>query len=133
MSKRPYSSSSILELEAIYASSGGEPKTARALLEELGFRKTERAAALKERIKKDHPGQGRQDAYSPIHLFPGGDAGDIEAPRTPERERVAPSPADPPAVLGELRPITNKPADILSAWTALEVLFPHARGRKNSK
>lgn len=113
-----------MELEAIYASSGGDPKTARALVEELGFRKTQRAAALKERIAKDHPAQGRQDVFSPIHSSPGGDAGDIEAPRTPERERAAPSPVDRPVVLGELPPITNKPADILSAWTALEVLSP---------
>lgn len=131
MSKRPLLSKSIVELEAMYEASGTDKKTADLLSAELNHRTTQKAAALKQRIASD---QGKNN--SPI---PKAKTTPTETPRSsPPSKRLEPTPvraASPTRPVAsrpiEMPPITNKATDILSAWTALEVLSP--QGFKKEK
>lgn len=131
MSKRPYLSKSIVELEAIYETSGQDKKTLKLITEELGFRTTQKAEALKRRISNGQAAllpntksAAKVEKATPIAV--------AESPRSapaqlsldvePVVVRV-PVPQSPSRPV-QLPPVTNKATDILSAWTALEVLSP---------
>lgn len=125
MSKRPYLSKSIVELEAIYENSTQDDKTVKLITEELGFRTTQKAEALKKRIVGARSGRSEPSTPKP--------APRVSKPPQPKPSQLsldvetpivrAPSPQSAVRPV-QLPPVTNKASDILSAWTALEVLSP---------
>lgn len=129
MSKRPYLSKSVVELEAIYESDGNDKATVDLLIKELGFRTTQKAEVLKQRIAKDRatrkpavvaakpaPAEHQPVASpSPRHR-------PTVLPRTEPKTAAQPAPAFKPM---QMPPVANRATDILSTWTALEVLSPN--------
>lgn len=121
MSKRPYLSKSVVELEAIYETSATDKATVDLLVKELAFRTTQKAETLKQRIAKDRA--VRKPAETPVKSSP------------VERQLAAASPmrVEPTPTVGpvstfkpmQMPPVTNKATDVLSTWTALEVLSPN--------
>lgn len=114
---RPYFQTSIEELEREFESRGDEPLVLSALLNELNYRNTLRAARLRQRVQQRFTSAPGRLAASAERS-----AQQVEIPREetlqpemPRVERLAPS---------EYPPITNTPEGVLSAWTALEVLSP---------
>ena len=139
---RPYFKNSVADLEALFDRSRANEPILKAILHELGFRTTDRAQALRNRVlqaagtvAKARPADQAQNGP----LQPNGDSSGIGA-RLPEPH--GPSPTEPngcddepiirpsapePQAKPKVRRATayqNKPEEILSAWTALEVLSP---------
>jgi hypothetical protein len=141
---RTFFSSSIQELEALFKEQNDGLELLQALQEELTHRKTERATRLRtqvtERLAALRSGtSSREQTSQELPLFPPHQHQSasrsheeqpsrhsqplpVEAPATDESPRTKARTAPPPP----LPPITNQPEDILSAWTALEVLSPPA-------
>lgn len=135
---RPHLNASIVELEGIFASTGGDRKALKILLTELEQRSTERAGRLKAKVAAalDAGETPRRPAAPPRAT--GGPAPNTSAPKPsphqPERTYASeavpePKPVAPPPWLarGARRPpppVRDRPEDVLSAWTALEVLSP---------
>ncbi|MEW6303787.1 MAG: AAA domain-containing protein [Verrucomicrobiota bacterium] len=132
---RKYIRYSIYQLEAAFERCQNDPSFLRDLLEELSHRKTERAAKLHQKATNrfnllcatasaiDGEHVPRQPADEP--------------PLAPSVKAVLPCLAIPaPASqlvkiepLPPIPPVTNKAHEILSAWTALEVLSPQSFAR----
>lgn len=121
MSKRPYLSKSVVELEAIYETSATDKATVDLLVKELAFRTTQKAETLKQRIAKDRV--VRTSAETPVESSP------VErqlAAASPMRVEATPTVGPVPAFKPmQTPPVTNKATDVLSTWTALEVLSPN--------
>lgn len=137
---RLYFSYSIQKLEILFDEQNKNPAILRALQEELTYRKTGRARKLADQVKNrldsfgstsitleqksqelpppsPHPHQptSRSDEQ-PVDPF---EQPNKEVPNTSDPFR-----AESPKTPQTHPPISNRPEDILSAWTALEVLSP---------
>jgi hypothetical protein len=124
---RPFFSATIADLEAELEGRQADAEFLTALLDELEFRSTDRAARLKARARA---------ALGALRLH-GGRAGE------PRRQHVASAsftgksptpglvstPGPGPETRASLPEITNGPEAILDAWTAMEVLSPPSFGR----
>lgn len=120
---RPYMQTGIGELEQLFETSRADRRVLANLKDELDNRTTDRAGRLRRKV-----GEALK-----------GDVGDVPAPPEPPRP-VKPAPASVPtpapphtAVPGALSarkpprphpPVRDRAEDVLSAWTALEVLSP---------
>lgn len=125
--RRPHLSASIVELELVFAASGGDRKVLEPLLAELDQRSTERAGRLKTKVAAVLNGTGASEEPGP----PSTATPVSQPPRTAPAEASPsePRPPSPPPWSDRSRqrphpPVTDRPGDVLSAWTALEVLSP---------
>lgn len=130
MSKRPLFNKSVLELEKLFGQQRADSEFLDKLIEELSERKTQRASDLRQRVLQargtvDQKAAPRGDIVQPATT------NIAVPPATPRVERANPPPPAPTTVPAtHLRPnlarvaVTNEPASILSAWTAMEVLSP---------
>lgn len=131
---RPYLKLGIADLESIFEAAGSEAEICQALVDELQHRSTERSGALLARVQgalsqkeagaplsASDPGCGLAGRLAPASATMGA-AASVRTPslvgsEVEEARTVAPS------------AVTNKPAAILSAWTALEALSPQTYRR----
>ena len=136
---RRFFRSSIQELEVLCKEKHNNVDFLLALEEELGHRKTERAARLRSQVKERlvvlRPGTSSRERV-PAEPPPLRSPQHQSVPRHREEQASAHphSPHSKTPVIGipsgaqgeppPLPPITNRPDDVLSAWTALEVLSP---------
>ena len=141
MASRPYFNKSIKELELLYQTSGNDPKVSKALLHELGFRTKTRARAqkLEDAINSRQQSLPLNGGKEP-DASPESSAAKAEPPSaqptlepTQNESLRHPKPSDVefstrPVI--SKPPVTDKPEDILRAWTALEVLSPSGYRRK---
>ncbi|MCA0922968.1 AAA domain-containing protein [Pseudooceanicola nanhaiensis] len=131
MAARPYFKKSITELEATFASGRKDGEIRHQLLHELGFRNTQRALALKEKVLAANDVTTAGTALSPRSRQT-----TEPQPRTNDtpprqQERVGPSEPGPMAAKPGPKPdVTNDPQNILRTWTALEVLSPQGYRRE---
>jgi hypothetical protein len=141
---RTFFYSSIQELEAFFKEQNDNLELLRALQEELTHRRTERAARLRNQVMErltalSSATLSREQTTQELPLFP--PHRHLLASHSHEEQpshRLEPPPAKAPAPSetprAEVRtappppspPITNRPEEVLSAWTALEVLSPPA-------
>lgn len=141
---RIFISSSIKELEALFKDQNDNLELLQTLQEELTHRKTKRAARLRTQVTERltvlrYGTSSREQASQEIPLFlqhqhqsasslheeqPSYHPQPLttKAPDTSETPRAEVRTAPPPP----FPPITNQPEEVLSAWTALEVLSPPA-------
>lgn len=141
---RPFFSSSLQELEALFKQQQDNLELLGTLEEELTHRKTERAARLRKQVKEHRMAllsgaSPREQASQGHRLFPQHQNQSIapshveqtsyhpqpspaKAAATSEPTRIEVRTAAPPP----LPSITNRPEEVLSAWTGLEVLSPPA-------
>lgn len=145
---RPLLASSIQELEALYRNHSESEQHLRALHNELTHRKTERAAKLRSQVEErlaelnSEPPSRAQHSQGPPPVTP---RQNQSRSRPVERQPIPPPTPRPDTgrISTETRraetrtsapspfpQITNRPEDILSAWTALEVLSPPAYNRR---
>jgi len=138
---RRFFRSSIQELEGLFKDKNSNVEILFALQEELCHRKSERAARLRnqveERLAVLRPGTSSraQVLQNPPPLR----SSQNQPASRPHEEQLSPHPHSSPSMtsgVGEssgakegpplppVPPITNRPADVLAAWTALEVLSP---------
>jgi ABC-type polysaccharide/polyol phosphate transport system, ATPase component len=119
---RPYFQASIEELEAAFNSRRQDSVFLAALLDELGHRTTLRARRLRQQVQqqidrsseRSGAATGRQRAIKPKP----------EPTSLPPQTPLAEAPPVDRRVPSEYPPNTNMPEQVLSAWTALEVLSP---------
>lgn len=122
---RKYFRSSIQELEVLFKDQNDSTDVLQALEDELTHRTTDRAARLRSKVidrltvlRKVEPSRKKPSQEPP--------------PVPPHQSRpTSPMPEDhgssiPPGRSSPITapPITNRPDEVLSAWTALEVLSP---------
>ena len=136
---RRFFRSSIQDLEALFNEKNNNVDTLLALEEELSHRKTERAARLRNQIEKRlvvlRPGTPSREQVSAEPPLPR--SSQHQSVPHPHEKQEPPHPHSlrpensvvglPSGGEGEPPPlplITNRPDDVLSAWTALEVLSP---------
>lgn len=147
--KRPLFQARIADLEALFDRSRQDRTALEGLLYELGFRSVERAQLLKKKVVQALgvlPRETTTEDKKPVAPSPtaprkpiGGEP--TETPRVESAEPTGISEAAKPAHVRPevvVRPVfsppprsrrpsaayADRPADILSAWTALEVLSP---------
>ncbi|WHZ23379.1 MAG: hypothetical protein OJF47_002491 [Nitrospira sp.] len=129
----------IQELEALFAEKNDDVEAVFALQEELDHRKSERAGRLRTRVREKlailqpRPSSRKPvPEKSPSPRPPDDQSGSSHQEKHPSSQ-PPPSPPEGPSGRGPSGPdrklpppppITNRPDDILSAWTALEVLSP---------
>lgn len=140
---RRFFSSSIQELEALFKEQNDSLELLQALHEELMHRKTERAARLRTRVTGHlaalRSGTSAREQTSrkfpifPQHQYQPSSRLHGEQPSSHSQPPLTKASAtrEPPQTEARitappLLPITNRPGEILSAWTALEVLSPPA-------
>ena len=136
---RKYFRSSIQELEALYKSQKDDLELLYSLQDELTHRKKPRAIKLRNLIaerltalKTDTLSQDPSTHHESSHHAQSAS----RSPEEPPSHYLKPAPAKlltkvelpkskaGPVPPSPLPPITNRPDEILSAWTALEVLSP---------
>ncbi|MFS8147625.1 DEAD/DEAH box helicase [Rhizobium sp. BR 249] len=132
MATRPYLSKSIAELEAIFERGRDDAAVMASLKKELEFRNTQRAQALKDRVdgtgiasaspsrrvSRDTEGNVASEIASVVvKARPNSDQGGSARPVLHRKTVLKP-------------PVNNHPTDVLSAWTALEVLSPQGFRRE---
>ena len=144
---RKFFHSSVQELEVLFKEQNKSIELLEALQEELTHRKTERAAKLRSQVaerltalKGETSSRERSPQKPPIpppdqhqsaSLSPEGQPKPYpqplptKAPDTKEKPGTVANTIPPPP----LPPVTNRPKEILAAWTALEVLSPPAYRR----
>ena len=136
---RRFFRSSIQDLEALFNEKNNNVDTLLALEEELSHRKTERAARLRIQVEESlvvlRPGTPSREQIS-TEPPPPRSSRHQSVPHPHEKQEPShphslrpesPVVSLPSGGEGEpqpLPPITNRPDDVLSAWTALEVLSP---------
>ncbi len=136
---RKFFRSSIQELEALFREKTDNVEVLLALEEELSYRKTDRAARLRNQVverlaglrtssrgqssQKPQPIRSSTSQSSP-HSHENQPATHPQAVSAKNSGLGKPSRAGGETL--PLPPITNKPDDVLSAWIALEVLSPPA-------
>lgn len=115
---RPFFSTTIADLETELEGRQSDTEFLEALLEELEYRSTDRAARLREtaraalRVSRPSPASARNTSLDPAR---GGLSN--EGP-------LVPGPTPDPLPRTSPPKITDRPEAILDAWTALEVLSP---------
>jgi len=136
MAQRPYFNKGIDFLEPLFDSSRDDEDALRVLLNELEHRHTPRALELKRRVIQAlgtmSSDQGAKDDVKFLAVSDVPQEGfsfeDDDAPTSsPEPEPSALS--NTPYEIQEVRPkpsLNNAPTDILSSWTAMEVLLPNS-------
>ncbi len=142
MSRR-FFQAGIDQLEALFRESASNVSLLRELNEELAYRTTNKARKLREavqaRLRTTHTApppresRGAEHQSTPEEAEPtnGASTSDDAKSRTRGGTAGAPPPRQRrPA--GPLPPVTNEPAKILDAWTALEVLSPPPFNRPES-
>ncbi|MCB9947475.1 MAG: hypothetical protein H6842_06555 [Rhodospirillaceae bacterium] len=131
MSARPYLQKSIRELEYIFMINRNNTEVCRNLLHELEFRSTQRALRLQREIASANvPGKSPAnpasgDNWQTARVTP--PSSPPPEPPPPPANGVPPRPVNRP---GPKPPVTDRPEDILRAWTALEVLSPQGYRRE---
>ncbi|WP_165191650.1 DEAD/DEAH box helicase [Caulobacter soli] len=126
---RPFFNSPIAELERQFAARPGDTAFLETLEAELVHRKTDRGRALAVQVGASlaylAASMRRDQAPAPVVLASTAsltaDSGPATAPKTGARPGLD---ARAPLETTPFPPVTNAPAGILSAWTALEVLSP---------
>ena len=136
---RRFFRSSIYELEALFKEKNNNVDILLALEEEVSHRKTERAARLRNQVKerlvvlrpgtssREQASAGPQSLQSFQHQSVSGTHEEQQSSHPHILHPETPVVSIPSSAEGEpspLPPITNRPDDVLSAWTALEVLSP---------
>ncbi|MGO6810127.1 AAA domain-containing protein [Rhizobium ruizarguesonis] len=132
---RPLLNSGIDELERLFDQRRDDKAFLKKLTQELKNRKTKRAQDLLTRVVAGLGQRSSVRVEPPVSVS----VSEAEIP-TPKRASIVgkptpmlPEPTDsdprprsprPPAPRKETPPITNAPADVLSAWTCIEVLSP---------
>lgn len=111
---RKYFNASIAELEQEFEASQQNAQVLAALADELTYRTTDRARALSARV-------GRAIAASSEKLP---NTAHAVRPMPTPAATATPHPSPPVRERRPAKPIANTATDILSAWTALEVLAP---------
>lgn len=136
---RRFFRSSIQELEALCKENHNNVDFLLTLQEELSHRKTERAARLRDQIEErlvvlrpgppsreqvfeEPPPHRPSQQQSVLHPHEKQESSHLHSlrPENPVIGKPSGGVGEPPP----LPPITNRPDDVLSAWTALEVLSP---------
>jgi hypothetical protein len=122
---RPFLNASIMNLEIMFESSRTDIKTLRNLLAELEKRSTDRAARLRGRVTEaiGEIGETPLPSQKPTRQS----SEPTHSPAVIDPSVATATTGLPPIVKAAPRPerwIEDKPEDILSAWTALEVLSP---------
>ena len=135
---RRFSRFTIHELEALFAEKYSDVVTLVELQDELSHRKSERAGRLRTQVRERlailQPDASAQKPF-PENLSPRRSSDDQSGSRPHEKYPSSQSPPASPESLsregswGTDReppppPITNQPHDILSAWTAMELISP---------
>ncbi len=133
MTKRPFIQKGIDELEALFEQHQADSQFLSVLIGELEERKTPRARNLKARAEELARAFRKSERLQPpiqktaIRQQPETRTANPESSSVKTsndfglplgQARIQPMPLRPP------QPIENKPIDILSAWTAMEVLSP---------
>ena len=133
MQKRPLIQAGIDELERLFDQRRSEAAFLKRLANELKHRKTQRAKELLARIDSALRQPGPDHIPSPVLELVPGPVPDLRAealkpePTPPPIEKQpSPSPATSPGAAADRPTVGNAPADILSAWTCMEVLSPPA-------
>lgn len=128
MPQRPFFKSTIAELELLFERKGDDHEFVEALVAELKQRETQRARKLLDRARAHS--MSERAARRPTASF------NETATHEPTRQRAAqnastveehvtPSPRPTARANPQLNPeVRNRGSDILSAWTAMEVLSP---------
>jgi len=135
MAQRPYFNEGIKFLEQLFDRSREDGEVLQVLLDELEHRKVPRARELKKRVglalgtlsrdqipENETPRLAVSDVPQEAFSF----EDDVEAVTTPE-PRPSLCLSNKPYEIVEAKPtpsLDNTPGDILSSWTALEVLSP---------
>src|SRR5215213_5413558 len=117
---RPFFNWRIQDLETELLERQDDAEFLRALIDELGFRSTDRASRLKARAT---------EALNRTEAPPPPSPGAVETPTRPSpplREPVRPTSPEIPTERSPMPRVTNAPQAILDAWTALEVLSPQS-------
>lgn len=115
--RRPHVNRSIVELENLARAPDASKAVKREVLAELEHRRTDRAAMLRQALRKELEAARVKGAPAPARArtaVPASERLDIPA-------RAAPAPVRP---LDRRTATENDPANILRAWTVLEVLSP---------
>lgn len=131
MSERPFFSKSIAELEATFRRNQEDAGTLSLLVHELGFRSTQRALALKQKVEaanKNHTNKvTTTQSHPPVKAIPA-------EPTRPQFPLGGAQKSEEPVTIvtkpGPKPTVTNEPQNILRAWTALEVLSPQGYRRE---
>lgn len=130
---RPYFNLGSAELESIFQTAKNDRATCQALIDELGYRRTKRSVLLLKRIQrtlaenspeKSPSSTPSHDVHPAVSVPPQRVV--VSAP-TPTSSSSAPAPQTPPQRTSPV--VSNTPAAILTAWTALEALSPQTYRR----
>ncbi|BAQ49431.1 hypothetical protein Maq22A_1p36070 (plasmid) [Methylobacterium aquaticum] len=123
----PYQPLRVTDLERLFAGAEGDRGILDALMAELGHRRTQSAEKLRERVEKALEGPAeRHDAGAGEASRSSSRAAslDDEEAATASRRPDEPPPWSNPGPRSPPPPVRDRPEDVLSAWTALEVLSP---------
>lgn len=133
MSRRPYFNKSVVELEAIFQNSQFHKEMCQDILYELGFRKSKRAAKLKNDVVAFCDSNNTRDASATRPAVksrcPEASLDLKENSENPTGHPKVVNPL-PKSELGPKPQVANDPQDILRAWTALEVMGPQGYRRE---
>nr|WP_306264986.1 AAA domain-containing protein [Pararhizobium sp. IMCC3301] len=130
MASRLYFSKSIKELEEIFKNNQGDSKTLNDLLNELGFRGTQRALALKKQVLAANGPPAPKVAPAKV-VWRSANKAEQNEPALPfDTPPKLVEPIAPVAKPVAKPPVTDDAQNILRAWTALEVLSPQAYRRE---
>jgi len=138
---RPYIGSSIDELEALFRAESGDRSTHEALLHELTHRSTKRAVQLRTRVDDALKNASQTRVPEPEFDFGDSGAGDKgtkqqkQSPKRaePPRRDTSATQSTPPSATKrqwskahtEAFPeVSNRPTEIIRAWSAIEILSP---------
>jgi hypothetical protein len=123
---RPYFNYSISDLESEFQRHRQDGVVLRRLVDELAFRTSQRASQLTADVRRALSAVDRAPAASP--RVPPAESRESGTPPVQPSRQTSPIQEGPPAATYPTRqpvpPITNKPAAVCDAWTALEVLSP---------
>lgn len=133
---RPYFKLGISDLESIFEAAHSDKAIYQALVDELGYRSTDRAAALLKKIQKVLQEAGTEE-FRPLSRLTQARASSPPSLKASAPVSRPPRTSEPPPIISVQRTqpkkaapaVTNKPAAILSAWTALEALSPQTYRR----
>ncbi|WP_237717336.1 DEAD/DEAH box helicase [Xanthomonas phaseoli] len=120
---RPYLSSSIDQLEDLFSTSQDSSQVLLAIATELGFRRTARAKELELEVMQT---LDRLSSLTPRERVTSPSGNEVASGG---KEELWSPPLPPPDVALPPRAHTNRPADVLAAWSALEVLSPQTYDR----
>lgn len=133
VAKRPLIQKGVAELEKLFDQRRGDPQFLGELIEELSERKTRRAQELRQRAVQAKGTTGQRPA-APIENHkttpdrsPAVAIAPVDRPATtPPKQTAIPKDAAPIATRAPLErpPVSNDAGNVLSAWTAMEVLSP---------